>query len=65
VGGADRTVLELNQKAMERMQCAARLHVVPGATHLFEERGALEEVTKAAAEWFVDAFADRRQKAAS
>lgn len=65
VGGADRTVLELNQKAMERMQCVTRLHVVPGATHLFEERGALEEVTKTAAEWFVDAFTEKRHKAAS
>jgi len=65
VGGADHTVLELNQKAMERMQCVTRLHIVPGATHLFEERGALQEVTNAAAEWFVDAFTQRRQQAAS
>ncbi|MGE5324143.1 MAG: dienelactone hydrolase family protein [Actinomycetota bacterium] len=65
VGGSDRTVLELNRKAMERMQCVTRLHVVPGATHLFEEQGALEEVTKTAAEWFADAFTERRQQAAS
>ena len=57
VGGEDRTVLDLNRRAMERMTCLTRLHVVPGATHLFEEQGALEEVSRTAAEWFVDAFA--------
>lgn len=64
VGGEDRTVLELNRKAMERMTCLTRLHVVPGATHLFEERGALEEVSRTAAEWFVDAFTAKKYKAA-
>jgi len=52
VGGEDDTVLALNRKALDRLRCSKRLHVVPGATHLFEERGALEEVAKVAANWF-------------
>ena len=54
VGGEDDTVLALNQGAMELMRCPKKLHIVPGATHLFEESGALEEVAKVAAEWFVE-----------
>lgn len=65
VGGEDHTVLELNRKAMERMQCVTRLHVVPGATHLFEEHGALEEVQKVAAEWFIEHLTAKQQRAAS
>ncbi|MBZ5504583.1 MAG: dienelactone hydrolase family protein [Acidobacteriia bacterium] len=53
VGGKDETVQALNRKAMAKMHCPNRLHIVPGATHLFEERGALEQVVTAAAEWFV------------
>ena len=53
VGGEDETVLALNKKAMARMRCVKKLHVVPGATHLFEEPGALEQVVTVAAEWFV------------
>lgn len=52
VGGEDRAVLELNRKAMKRIPSICSLHVVPGASHLFEESGALEEVTRAAAYWF-------------
>lgn len=52
VGGEDDTVLELNRKSLELLRCTKRLHVVPGATHLFEERGTLEEVAKVAANWF-------------
>ncbi len=52
VGGADHGVVELNQEAYERLQCHRGLAVVPGATHLFEERGALEQVADAAASWF-------------
>jgi hypothetical protein len=37
---------------MSRMRCVTRLEIVPGATHLFEEKGALEQVAKLAAEWF-------------
>jgi putative phosphoribosyl transferase len=53
VGGADPDVLELNRYAQARMRSATRLEVVPGATHLFEEPGALERVAKLASEWFV------------
>lgn len=52
VGGADQGVLELNQEAAARLQCPKRLTVVPGATHLFEEPGALDEVARLAADWF-------------
>ncbi|MGH7480967.1 MAG: dienelactone hydrolase family protein [Longimicrobiales bacterium] len=52
VGGQDHEVLELNRAALEQLRCEKRLHIVPGATHLFEEAGALEEVAAAAAEWF-------------
>ena len=53
VGGADHQVLELNREAQARMRSETRLEVVPGATHLFEERGTLERVAELAADWFV------------
>lgn len=53
VGGADDLVLELNRRALESMTCAAELRVVPGAGHLFEEPGALEEVAQLARDWFL------------
>jgi putative phosphoribosyl transferase len=54
VGGADPVVLKLNEEAMRRMSNApVELVVVGGATHLFEESGALEEVARLAREWFV------------
>ncbi|MBR0670467.1 dienelactone hydrolase family protein [Neoroseomonas soli] len=52
VGGEDREVLALNRLARARMACPTELAVVPGATHLFEEPGALEEVARRAAAWF-------------
>jgi dienelactone hydrolase len=52
VGGADTEVLELNRRAMQQMSAPTALHVVPDATHLFEEPGALAEVTTVATEWF-------------
>ncbi|MEU9253098.1 phosphoribosyltransferase family protein [Streptomyces sp. NPDC048270] len=52
VGGLDTTVLELNRQAQARLRCENRLDVVPGATHLFEEPGALEEVSGLARDWF-------------
>jgi pimeloyl-ACP methyl ester carboxylesterase len=52
VGGADVQVLELNRRAARQVRAVCRLHVVPGATHLFEEPGALEDVADRAAEWF-------------
>ena len=52
VGGADQPVIEMNRSAAERL-AGAELVIVPGATHLFEEPGALEEVARLAAAWFV------------
>lgn len=53
VGGADQEVLRLNQAALALLGGPAELAIVPGATHLFEEPGALDEVAKLAGEWFV------------
>ena len=52
VGGADDVVIELNQLARRALVCDAALEIVPGATHLFEEPGTLEEVERLAAAWF-------------
>ncbi|HEX3003422.1 MAG TPA: phosphoribosyltransferase family protein [Angustibacter sp.] len=52
VGGHDDVVLELNHRAQEQLRCASRLVVVPGATHLFEEPGTLEQVADLAVDWF-------------
>ncbi|MFD4240372.1 phosphoribosyltransferase family protein [Streptomyces sp. NPDC058525] len=52
VGGRDTTVLDLNRQAQARLTCENRLDVVPGATHLFEEPGTLEEVAGLARDWF-------------
>ncbi|HEY4895622.1 MAG TPA: hypothetical protein VII01_05995, partial [Solirubrobacteraceae bacterium] len=51
VGGADYQVLELNREAQQQLRCASELAVVPGATHLFEEPGALEQVSRLAIDW--------------
>ncbi|MCG3116985.1 MAG: dienelactone hydrolase family protein [Candidatus Manganitrophus sp. SA1] len=53
VGGGDRQVIELNKGAMARMRAPAELKIIPGATHLFEEPGALEQVARMASDWFV------------
>ena len=53
VGGADPVVLELNQAALRQLRCEKHLSVVPGATHLFEEPGTLEQVATEARDWFV------------
>lgn len=53
VGGEDREVLELNRRAYAQLWSPRQLSVIPGATHLFEEAGALEKVAQLAAEWFV------------
>jgi putative phosphoribosyl transferase len=54
VGGRDQLVLELNRQAQARLAAPSRLEVVPGATHLFEEPGALEQVARLAAAWFTE-----------
>jgi putative phosphoribosyl transferase len=56
VGGADHVVLELNRRALEQVQTKKQLVVVPGAGHLFEEPGALEQVAALAADWFSGHF---------
>jgi putative phosphoribosyl transferase len=53
VGEKDVSVIEMNREAMERLRVDKELEVVSGATHLFEEPGALEEVAHLASEWFV------------
>lgn len=52
VGGDDFGVIELNQKAFDRLLCVKKLQIVPNATHLFEEPGCLEEVSIHAKDWF-------------
>jgi putative phosphoribosyl transferase len=53
VGGNDDIVIELNEQARDRMRCEVKLEIIPGATHLFEEPGALEKVAQLASDWFV------------
>ena len=52
VGGNDNIVIELNEMARARMRCEVKLEIIPGATHLFEEPDALEQVAKLASDWF-------------
>ena len=52
VGGDDTAVIRMNRDAYEQMHCERRLEIVPGASHLFEEPGTLEEVARLAREWF-------------
>ena len=52
VGGRDNIVRELNSDALDQLRCKKQIIVVPGATHLFEEQGALEEVAALSAGWF-------------
>jgi dienelactone hydrolase len=60
VGGRDEPVIELNQRAMALMRAPVKLVIVPGATHLFEEPGALEQVARLARDWFVRYLAPAR-----
>jgi putative phosphoribosyl transferase len=57
VGGRDEVVIELNRAAQAQLRCQHRLVIVPGATHLFEEPGALESVARLAGDWFVERLA--------
>jgi putative phosphoribosyl transferase len=56
VGGRDPVVLELNLEAQAQLRCEHRLELVPGASHLFEERGTLDRVAELAADWFKTHF---------
>lgn len=53
VGGDDEQVLDLNRQALALLHCDKRLEIIPGATHLFEEKGTLEEAARLATAWFV------------
>lgn len=53
VGGDDTTVIELNEQAREQMRTECKIVIVPGASHLFEEPGKLEEVARLATDWFL------------
>ncbi|HYM50038.1 MAG TPA: dienelactone hydrolase family protein [Candidatus Limnocylindrales bacterium] len=59
VGGADDLVLDLNRQALRELAGPKQLAIVPGATHLFEEPGALEQVAALASDWFRRHLADR------
>jgi pimeloyl-ACP methyl ester carboxylesterase len=52
VGGHDEPVIEMNQAAYDLLTCEKKLVIVPGATHLFEEPGTLEQVAEQASRWF-------------
>ena len=52
VGGDDVPVVRMNREALAAMRCERRLEIIPGATHLFEEPGALEQVARLARDWF-------------
>jgi len=54
VGGHDYAVIEMNREALSQLKAEKKLAIVPGATHLFEEPGTLEEVARLAADWFVN-----------
>lgn len=56
VGGADLDVIDLNRAAAARMDCEVKIEIVPGAGHLFEERGAMERVIDLAGNWFAAHF---------
>ena len=58
VGGNDRIVLDLNREAAAQLRAPCELAVVPGATHLFEEAGTLDEVARLAAAWFTRRLPD-------
>lgn len=60
VGGNDPVVLELNRDALARLRCEKRLDVVPGAGHLFEEPGTLDDVVNHAKQWFADKLSKRK-----
>jgi len=53
VGGYDDVVIDLNEDALARLRCEKQLRIVPGATHLFEEAGKLDQVARLSSEWFV------------
>lgn len=61
VGGYDDGVIDLNQLAYDQLRCEKEMKIIPGATHLFEEPGTLEEVARLAAGWFIRHLAAQPQ----
>jgi dienelactone hydrolase len=61
VGGEDYQVIEMNRKAMRKLTGEKSLVIIPGASHLFEEKGALEEVARLAGDWFLKYFLSTSQ----
>lgn len=64
VGGDDTEVIALNRNAYEQMHCEKHVEIIPGASHLFEERGTLERVTSLARDWFTRWLGGEQSKAA-
>lgn len=62
VGGWDKVVIVLNQKAYGKLRCERKLEIIPEATHLFEERGKLEDVAALSAKWFTEHLQPKRAK---
>ena len=65
VGGDDQPVIELNGVALAQLRCEKHLEIVPGATHLFEEPGTLEQVARLATDWFSQHFPAQRARRAA
>ena len=65
VGERDTPVIAMNEAALARLECVKRLEIVPGATHLFEERGALEVVARLARDWFESYLSPTSEAAAA
>jgi putative phosphoribosyl transferase len=64
VGGEDTQVIQLNREALAQLHCEKQLVIVPGATHLFEEPAALDEVARLACDWFQRHLVSAAQRAA-
>jgi len=64
VGGADTLVIDLNQQAFEDLRCERQIVIVPRATHLFEEPGALDQVADLAGHWFEEHLGVRARRIA-
>jgi putative phosphoribosyl transferase len=63
VGGDDEPVIAMNREALAKLRCEKKMVIVPGATHLFEEPGTLEEVARLAAQWFGEHLRNAKQSA--
>ena len=63
VGSKDRPVIEMNQQALALLRSEKKLAIVPGASHLFEEPGTMEEVARLAAEWFITHLTKAQKRA--